>query len=358
MEQGTPSAINRKFSTKCQAGGMVCTKILRAFAGRYPFDGEVLEREALPTLQVCGLFTSVLGCGVIAGLVQVDVGDLAGSFGAAGVLWIAGLMAQCIRLRLAGEALKSLAFFALLCLVAPLASAVLARISGPLSDAILVRADRLLFFNFNWVETVKIITAHPTLMRILNDAYYSLNWQPVFLIVFFCLSGNPRASWSMMQVFSVAMAMCIAIFPFVPAVGGYVHFGIPADAVPSVRIPVAWDSSVLLYGLKNGTITLLGSEALAGIVTMPSFHVAAAIVLGWSAWSSRWLRWPFGVLNFAMIISSVPVGGHYVVDTVAGAACALISIRFVTGPIGASRKSAAIKSKPAACINEATGAAI
>ena len=42
------------------------------------------------------------------------------------------------------------------------------------------------------------------------------------------------------------------------------------------------------------------------------------------------LRWPFAAINLLMVVSAVPVGGHYVVDTMAGAACALLSIGIFT----------------------------
>lgn len=309
---------------------MTSRAILHAISTRYPFEGDVLERDALPVLHICSLFLCIIGLGLLSDIVRLDVDGLKGLFASVGLLWAAGLVSQCIRLRAVGEALKIVAIFALLCLVAPLATAVLARISNPLADDVLAHVDRLLLFDLDWPAMVIGIDRHPLIIGILNYAYCSLNWQPVFLIFAFCLTNRTPRAWAMLQVFAGALAMCIVVFPFAPAVGGYIYFGISPETVPDVRVTVAWDAAKILYGLKDGTLTVLGTDALAGIVTMPSFHVASALILAWSAWTIPTLRWPLASINLLMIVSAVPVGGHYVVDTMAGAACALLSIGIFT----------------------------
>jgi membrane-associated phospholipid phosphatase len=71
---------------------------------------------------------------------------------------------------------------------------------------------------------------------------------------------------------------------------------------------------------------VLNDRALEGIVTMPSFHAAAAILLGFTYWYIKSLRWLFLTLNVIMLASAVPVGGHYLVDVVAGSVIAAASI--------------------------------
>ena len=45
----------------------------------------------------------------------------------------------------------------------------------------------------------------------------------------------------------------------------------------------------------------------------------------WAAWTTR-LRWPAIVLNGAMLISTPIFGSHYLVDIIAGAGIAVVTI--------------------------------
>jgi membrane-associated phospholipid phosphatase len=65
---------------------------------------------------------------------------------------------------------------------------------------------------------------------------------------------------------------------------------------------------------------------LDGIVTFPSFHAAAAVLLAWAASGIPFLRYPMIALNFLMLISAIPIGGHYAIDVIAGSLVAAVSI--------------------------------
>ncbi len=133
----------------------------------------------------------------------------------------------------------------------------------------------------------------------------------------------------MLAALTIALVLCIFIFPFCPALGGYAYFGIGREIVPYVPDLSAWRYPEVLQGVRDGRIDELGMKTLEGIVAMPSFHASAALILGWGFWSSRLLRWPFLLLNLAMLVSSVPIGGHYIVDVLAGAAVGWFAILLV-----------------------------
>src|SRR3546814_4330604 len=78
--------------------------------------------------------------------------------------------------------------------------------------------------------------------------------------------------------------------------------------------------------LRSGALRTLGSESLTGIITFPSFHAAAAVLLGWGFASFGRLGWPLVALNALMFVSAIVGGGHYLVDLIAGAAVALIGL--------------------------------
>lgn len=65
---------------------------------------------------------------------------------------------------------------------------------------------------------------------------------------------------------------------------------------------------------------------MTGLVSMPSFHAAAAVILGWVSLYLGWLRIPLVLLNVAMLLSTIISGSHYLVDLIAGAALAVMAI--------------------------------
>ncbi len=96
--------------------------------------------------------------------------------------------------------------------------------------------------------------------------------------------------------------------------------------MPGVEVMSAWKYPVLLEKLHSGVFRTLNYGSLNGIIAMPSFHAASAVLLAWGYGGVKWLRWPFLALNIVMLVSAVPIGGHYLVDIVAGVAVACLSI--------------------------------
>lgn len=71
---------------------------------------------------------------------------------------------------------------------------------------------------------------------------------------------------------------------------------------------------------------------------MPSFHAALAVLFVYANRPPARSFIPVALLNVLMIMSVVPEGGHYLVDLIAGAIIAALSIvlvRAAKGPIEA-----------------------
>ena len=118
----------------------------------------------------------------------------------------------------------------------------------------------------------------------------------------------------------------VAIFPTLPAQGGFLHFGIALTDVPGVLVHAAWLQRKLLEPVRHGTLRLITVGTFEGIISFPSFHAAAAVLLGWSYSRLGRIGWLFVALNFAMFLSAIPIGGHYLVDVAAGGLLAVLSL--------------------------------
>jgi membrane-associated phospholipid phosphatase len=70
-------------------------------------------------------------------------------------------------------------------------------------------------------------------------------------------------------------------------------------------------------------------------VTFPSYHAVLAIITSFAVRGVRHVSWPVALLNVAVVVSTIPEGGHYLVDVVAGAAIAMVSILLIGDLVGA-----------------------
>jgi membrane-associated phospholipid phosphatase len=59
---------------------------------------------------------------------------------------------------------------------------------------------------------------------------------------------------------------------------------------------------------------------LEGLVSMPSFHVAGAMMVTWACRRRRWLLIPLLAINITLAVATFMTGAHYVVDTLGTAA--------------------------------------
>jgi membrane-associated phospholipid phosphatase len=163
-------------------------------------------------------------------------------------------------------------------------------------------------------------------MAWLSVIYDTLALQPLLLITILVAGGAQQRLSAYLLAWMIALALTLAIAPFTPAVAAYLYFGVTQGSIPGLQLHVAWEHVATLNAVRDGSLRQLGMDTLFGIVTFPSFHAAGAVLLGWGFHGFRLLRWPFHALNAGLFASAIFVGGHYIVDLVAGAVIAGLSI--------------------------------
>lgn len=204
-------------------------------------------------------------------------------------------------------------------LVPPLTS-VSAALAMPLQDNALAAIDR--WMGIDWVAMAFWFRAHPELSRLLCDAYGSILWQPLLLIGFLGLA-DPERLRRMMTAQTITLAATIIGFFLVPALGPYAHFNFTRADFPDAVNLTPWIQPGLIEALREGSRKVV----FEGIVSFPSYHAATSILYAFGWIVVPVIGVPCVILNLVMLISTVPIGGHYIVDIIAGAAVALVSIR-------------------------------
>jgi len=136
-------------------------------------------------------------------------------------------------------------------------------------------------------------------------AYESNVYQPFLLVLAFALFGPRGRNREFLIASALAALVTVAIAAALPAFGPNKIYGIASG----------WDS--ILEALRVGSHRPLH---YVGIVTFPSFHASMALILTTSVRGNRYTMAAASIVNGLMLIATVPIGYHYLVDIIAGCA--------------------------------------
>jgi membrane-associated phospholipid phosphatase len=203
----------------------------------------------------------------------------------------------------------------------------------PLIDPWLARADSLLGISSG--DVVRTVVAVPFAARALYSIYFAS--VVVLFLTAVMLAGLRRTErlWEFCGAYSFCLlvsTLCSAVFP---AAGAFDHYRL-ADTFGS-QLP--YGSGVYhlaaLQELRGASSLVINPFGLQGLVTFPSFHTSMALMTA-AAWrDDRYLRWPMIAWNAVVIFSTVPIGGHYLIDLIAGGLLWLAAFRY--GPVWSGR---------------------
>jgi membrane-associated phospholipid phosphatase len=199
----------------------------------------------------------------------------------------------------------------------------------PMQDGALLAIDQAI--GFDGLAYVKFVNDRPLLAAWMDAGYSMIKW-PLFAIPVVLAAGQQyRRLQEYTLAFALALMVTTVISTLVPALGVFQQLGLAitdfANINPLAYVPPLRD----LPAVRDGTLRELHIEALTGIITFPSFHAASAILYGWALWRSRWFR-PIALVANAMMLAATPVvGGHYLIDVVAGIVVAALAIAAACG---------------------------
>jgi membrane-associated phospholipid phosphatase len=193
-----------------------------------------------------------------------------------------------------------------------------AALGMPLQDARFAQWDAAL--GFDWLALMHVIDSKPIAAAVLDAAYASSRFQ---ILAIFLALGLARADdrlWEFLVLYAMTALATVLISALTPALGAY-HFHIPARDASLGAISATsgvWHMSDVT-GLRDGSLTIIDLTRIEGVVTFPSFHTALAVICIWSTRRIAYLHLPMVLLNLVVIVSTLPIGGHYLVDVIAGA---------------------------------------
>ena len=187
----------------------------------------------------------------------------------------------------------------------------------PLIDGQLAAADQWL--GVTAADVVGLTVAIPGAPRALAIVYVL---SPILILISaFALGiiGRTERAWELCAAFCFCLLVATVVSFLFPAVGAFEHSGLAArygDQLPGGSGVYHLES---FHSLRGSTKVVIDPFRLEGLVTFPSFHTAMALMTA-AAWrDDPWLRWPMIAWNTLVVVSTVPIGGHYLVDLIGGA---------------------------------------
>lgn len=200
-----------------------------------------------------------------------------------------------------------------------------ARLALPLVDRRLLQFDRLL--GYDWDAFTSFVVGHPTIEATLEAAYFSLDWQPIIVVVALGFAGDARRLNRYVMSYLVAMVLTVGVFALWPATTAWVHLRLPPGIIGQHHLTRTLDWTDSLMAIRSGAPVLISSRTNFAIIGFPSFHCAAALLNAWALFDNRWFRSPFLVLNAMMIAATPMMGGHYIADLFAAMLVAAVAAR-------------------------------
>jgi hypothetical protein len=221
---------------------------------------------------------------------------------ASGIKWsaavVSDLLLSALRLIVALKVLTPLTYLAAAC-------------GYPLVDSILTRLDALLF-GFEWHSEANWVANHPAVDWILQRAYFSIYYQGALVFLIGSVSSPGDRNSEIIWQFCISLILTCAIFTFTPAFGHVAHIG------------TGWLKTLMM--IRNGEWESLDFAHIEGIISFPSFHTTLAVFFMYAVRHHRWALAVLLPLNMLLIVATLSVGGHYLVDLPAGAAVSVVSI--------------------------------
>ncbi|MEQ1568242.1 MAG: phosphatase PAP2 family protein [Myxococcota bacterium] len=204
--------------------------------------------------------------------------------------------------------------------------------SLPLADGWLARAELSIglphWRTYAWFEGLGALP-------VLRWIYASIEWQlPALLIFALVFTRSTRRLWEYVAVVSVAgVASTVFLWAF-PAEGPWAFYQGMYTNPPAEPhyLPV-------LRALRAGE--LIDLTTVHGFLNFPSFHTVFALLIARTVRGFGPLTVAVFTLDALVVVSTVPVGWHYLVDVVGGVAWTLASVWFV------ERWAAWLRTRPA-----------
>jgi membrane-associated phospholipid phosphatase len=204
----------------------------------------------------------------------------------------------------------------------------------PLQDALFASIDKAL--GFDWMRFLELTNANPYVASVLSFVYSSTRPQVIVLFVFLSLTGRRHRLAETLALLAICSVATALLSLPLPAAGAAAYYQ-PSPAHLTNFAPLSGMWHYQAFADLRGAAPRLDFETVTGVVQFPSFHTILALIITYAVRDVRWLVWPVAALNAAVIVATLPEGGHHLVDVIGGFAVVVGAIWIVRALEGRSQ---------------------
>jgi membrane-associated phospholipid phosphatase len=185
----------------------------------------------------------------------------------------------------------------------------------PMADALLTQWDAAL--GLDWNAYFAFVAERPELIELLGWSYLWLTPVSAGALLGLLAMDRQRSAEFFVVAFFATAAVCTVAGMFFPAEAATAYLLDRPELLAAFSIEPGLYHLDHLHALRAGGPLVFDLNSLPGLVTFPSFHTAAGVVMAW-AYRRSLLFWPVLVYALLMIASTPIFGGHYFIDLIAG----------------------------------------
>lgn len=191
------------------------------------------------------------------------------------------------------------------------------RIRMPLVDPVLAAADRSI-----GVDTPALVLAtarEPRFASFLGVIYMTAVPAVLFSVIALSLMGRARRTWELLFGYCSGLQIAALVSVFFPALDNFAYAHLTSSR--TVGLPAGSGTFFLpsINYFRNGTNPVVDVGHFNGVVAFPSFHAIMALIVAYALRNSGLLTIAAYAWSVALLVSTIPIGGHYVVDVIGGA---------------------------------------
>ena len=194
----------------------------------------------------------------------------------------------------------------------------------PLLDSAFAAADKRL--GFDWLAFLGWTAENRWAATAMTKAYQSSAAQTIGVVLLFAFLRRPKELHAFLALYALTAIAVIALSTPFPAAGAYPFYQ-PDPAIYGLPHPKSglwhWNE---FKALRDGSLVQFDLVKAQGVIQFPSFHTALAIITAYAVRNVRFLGAGVLALNAVVIVSTLPIGGHHLVDVIAGAGIAFAAI--------------------------------
>lgn len=278
---------------------------------RWSAGRRLLDARAVPIYGVLAVAGLVVLAAIAGGWFDYDPIFVTGAASAVGSFLVIAYAARWIGFPGLATALEMTMLVVATAVLIAFCSAIFASSALPYRDDWLAWIDSWMF-GFDRRAVVAWTALHaPGVMRAATWIYNSLAVTPALLLALLLVTGRERDAWVVMTAMTLTVAVSVCVLPLVPALG---------------TPPYAYRFVEVFEGVRDGSLRRLDGGIITGLVTFPSVHAADGIILAWGfARLGRWAL-PLVAINLLMVGAALLMGGHYLIDLIAGTGVALATL--------------------------------